>query len=273
MKRTLSALCVRARRGLSVLEFLGCLIAVIGGACLGAIYLGIDLHHVAYVALTESDLMEKVPEKWRPVDPGWSKRESHLGRIWRRQCDRSSCRCEPRSALFVANAIRSRPRRRNRENESPTAAADQEALAKEQTLYYWNRIHEIVREQAAMQREAESAANEDNATKLAALKGRINRFAASALRAIPTDDVDPAAHAVSKELADWYDRGWRPVRSGRRRLGVGGSHPRHARSPKTGNSPSCNLRNEGRLLGDKMAATRDSLTRRFNAEFAEIGRP
>src|SRR3970282_808214 len=56
--RTLS----NGRMGLSVLEFVGCLIALVGGVWLGAIYLGIDVHRVAYVALSESELMEKVPE-------------------------------------------------------------------------------------------------------------------------------------------------------------------------------------------------------------------
>jgi hypothetical protein len=48
-----------SRAGLSVLEFVGCLFAL----------LGIDVHHVAYVALSESDLLEKVPEQWRPEVP------------------------------------------------------------------------------------------------------------------------------------------------------------------------------------------------------------
>ena len=43
---------VFARTGLSVLEFIGCLMALVGGIWLGAIYLGVDVRHVAYVALT-----------------------------------------------------------------------------------------------------------------------------------------------------------------------------------------------------------------------------
>ena len=59
--------CAQRRAGLSALEFVGCVIAVIGGAWLGAIYLGVDVRNVAHEALSESELLDKVPEDWRPV--------------------------------------------------------------------------------------------------------------------------------------------------------------------------------------------------------------
>ena len=51
---------------MSILEFVGCSLALVGGLWLGAIYLGIDVRHATYDALSESKLMEKVPEDWRP---------------------------------------------------------------------------------------------------------------------------------------------------------------------------------------------------------------
>src|SRR5262249_32314627 len=123
-----------------------------------------------------------------------------------------------------------------------------------------------------LQRDSESAATEGNATKLAALKGRINRFAASSLRSIPTDGVDAAATSVSHELADWYDRGGDLFDNA---VGVGESAPRNQSEQitKDWEFAQLQLRNEGRLLGDKLAAARDSLSRRFNAEFKDIARP
>src|SRR4051812_34841470 len=52
--------------GLTTLEFVGCLLAVVGGAWIGALYLGVNVKHVAYSALSESRLLEKVPKDWRP---------------------------------------------------------------------------------------------------------------------------------------------------------------------------------------------------------------
>src|SRR6476620_4784066 len=58
-----------ARGGLTILEFLACTIAVIGGAWLGALVLGIDVRHVAFTALSESKLLDKLPADIRPANP------------------------------------------------------------------------------------------------------------------------------------------------------------------------------------------------------------
>jgi hypothetical protein len=47
------------RRGLTVLEFVGCVIAIVGGAWLGALYLGVDVRRLAYTALAEAELLER----------------------------------------------------------------------------------------------------------------------------------------------------------------------------------------------------------------------
>ena len=57
------------RFGLSLLEFLCCIVAVFGGIWLGAFYLGVDVRHVAHTALSETELLEKVPPEWRPQGP------------------------------------------------------------------------------------------------------------------------------------------------------------------------------------------------------------
>src|SRR5262249_37829266 len=59
----------RTRNGIKMLEFLACVVFLVGGAWLGAMYLGVDFRHVAYTALSESKLLEKVPADWRPPDP------------------------------------------------------------------------------------------------------------------------------------------------------------------------------------------------------------
>ena len=59
-----------------MLEFIGCVIAVVGGIWLGAMYLGVDLRRVAHEALSDAELLEKVPENWRPVGP----EEEHMTR-------------------------------------------------------------------------------------------------------------------------------------------------------------------------------------------------
>src|SRR5215212_10172715 len=57
------------RAGLTILEFLACATALVGGVWLGALYLGVDVRHLAYTALSQSQLLDKVPAELRPGDP------------------------------------------------------------------------------------------------------------------------------------------------------------------------------------------------------------
>src|ERR1044072_8567270 len=59
----------RSRAGLTILEFMACTIAVIGGAWLGGVYLGVDVRHLAFSALSQAKLLDKMPPELRPVDP------------------------------------------------------------------------------------------------------------------------------------------------------------------------------------------------------------
>ena len=260
----------RSRRrwaGLSVLEFIGCLMALVGGAWLGAIYLGIDVRHMAYVALSESELIEKVPERWRPAAPEGAKGAPTSAELAHAvQNELASLRGEI-SDLRTTNETR-----QPGTVSKVSAAENNDDLAKQQTTSYWNRIHEIVSEHSALQMAAETAATEGSATKLAALKARINRFAASALRAVPTENVDKAAVALSKELADWHERSGelydRAVS-----LWESAARTQGGAITKDWEFAQLQLRNEARLMGDKFSAVRDSLSRRFGEEFREIPGP
>lgn len=46
------------RRALSILEFIGCLTAMIGGLFLGSLYLGVDCKEMAYTALEQAQVIE-----------------------------------------------------------------------------------------------------------------------------------------------------------------------------------------------------------------------
>src|SRR5215203_6009210 len=56
-------------RGLTILEFVACTTALVGGAWLGALYLGVDVRHLAFSFLSQAQLLDKMPAELRPVDP------------------------------------------------------------------------------------------------------------------------------------------------------------------------------------------------------------
>jgi hypothetical protein len=256
-----------ARGALSVLEFIGCLMALVGGIWLGAIYLGVDVRHIAYVALDESKMIDKMPEGWRPEEAASEKTPTPAELAASVQNELAALRHEITSLRDTqAEAEVSVP-----PLETTTAAiADATARAKQASLDYWTRLFDVVHSHAALQVDAESAASEGNATKVAALKGRISRFSASAIRALPTAEVDATATKLGQELADWYENGanlydkavqvWEsPAR------GQAGDQ-----LTQDWEKTQVQHQNEGRLMTDRATAVRDSLTRRFGEGFAPL---
>ena len=242
------------------------MMALIGGLWLGAIYLGIDVRHVAYLALAESNLMEKVPENMRPEVPESERGPSQAELAKSVQNELVALRHE------ITSLRDTHPAQAETKVPETTAAttANPEELTKRATLEYWQKLYDVVHRQATLQVGAESAATEGNATKVAALKARISRFSGSAIRALPTTNVDPAAAEFGTALADWYETG----------ASVYDEAVQVWESPARGDAKEqlttawdqkqTQYQNEGRLLVDRATGIRDSLVRRFGDGFEPI---
>ena len=267
---TLSRSTRRDRAGLSALEFVGCLMALVGGVWLGAIYLGVDVRHVVFGALAESDLMDKVPEQWRPVDPSEAQAPTTQELAESVQKELVALRHEITALRTSQLDGFASPNGKGIAQNMPTVDAQQ--LTKQASLEYWARLQIVVQNEIALQSDAESAATDGNATKVAALKGRISRLTASAIRALPIANVDPAAVTLAKDIANWYEQGARLFDQA---VTIWESSARSSSGGKLSNEweqAQIQHRNEGRLLGDQVAAVRDSLTRRFGEGFAGFSR-
>jgi hypothetical protein len=250
------------RSGMSILQFVSCLVALAGGVWLGATYVGLDLKKTAQQAITESEILDKVPEDWRPVQAVKEKLPTQAELAEQAQQELSSLQGEI-AALEVGAET----------NAAPSAASDADALDETKraaTLAYWAQLQQVIGSQGSLQLDAEQAATDVSATKLAAIKARIGRYAADAIRALPKRDVDESAVEVGKELANWYEQGadvldqavqvWESSSPG-----LNGSQ-----LTKNWEQAQTQQVNEGRLLVSRLAAVRDSLTRRFGEGFAPI---
>ncbi len=165
-----------------------------------ALYLGVDVKNIAHTALNESKLLDKLPAGWRPEGPQ-DKGQTREQLVTTLREELGSLRNEI-TALQTGKSDR------------PPGAASSDAAdalsqlpAKERTLAYWSRLNEIALGAADLQQDAESAFNAENAAKVFAIKGRICRFAAKAVEAIPTPAVDEAAVRFGRQLGLWYDGG------------------------------------------------------------------
>lgn len=254
------------RSGLSTLEFVGCAMAVIGGAWLGALYLGVDVRHVAHTALSEADLLDKVPAQWRPPGPkDDSMTREQLVATLREELgvlrqELSSLRGEQNSTAAGSSA--------DGDGQTNTLHA-----TKHKTLAYWSRLNDIALGEAALQRDAESAANGSNAARVFAIKSRISRFAAKSVEALPHDGVEEEVERFGRQLARWYTQGgelyeravqiWESpaATNAREQLNQDWRRAEHQH------------RNEARLLHDKSMAVRRSVSRHFGHEFTEFAQP
>lgn len=259
----------RSRSGLSALEFIGCVIAVVGGMWLGALYLGIDVRHVFHEALAETDMLDKVPETWRPPGP-----ENHMTReqlVATLREELGGLRSEISALRAGHEAEETEPAEAEAGTSTRTRATQ---ASKEKTLAYWNRLNEIAMGEAALQADAESAFNEEIAAKVFAIKARISRFASKAVEAVPQAGVDSSVVQFGRQLSAWYDgagelydkavRIWESSTSGSKTRAQLNEEWRRA---------ELQHRNEARLLSEKATAVRGAAGRRFGHEFPEFVRP
>jgi hypothetical protein len=248
------------RAGLTILEFLACATALVGGAYLGALYLGVDVRHLAFTALSQAKLLDKVPADFRPVDPN--------ERVLTREQLLTTLHEELGSLRNQITSLRS---------GTPGVVADaagsgeQNSAAllptKEKTLAYWERLNEIAMSESQLQRDAESAFNTDNAAKVFAIKGRISRFSAKAVEAVPTQEVDESVVKFGRQLGLWYDRAGelyeRAVRIWETPIG------QQARTQLNDEWKQADdqHRSEGQLVTEKAAAVRGSMSRIYGIKF------
>jgi hypothetical protein len=257
------------RAGLTALEFLGCVIAVVGGIWLGALYLGVDVRHVAHTALAEAELLDKVPPEWRP--PGPEDKAMTREQLVATLREELGALRDELSSLQTGGEVDS--------GDTPSPAVSEASssksrrASKEPTLAYWLRINEIALAEAALQQDAESAANDANAARVFAIKGRISRFAAKSVEAIPSEGVDDLVTQFGRQLGLWYDRGgelyeravriWETPTIGQNREHLNQEWRR----------TELQHRNEALLLKEKAVVVRNAVSRQYGEEFPDFAKP
>jgi hypothetical protein len=256
------------RTGLTVLEFLGCVIAVVGGAWLGALYLGVDVRHVAHTALAQAELLDHVPPEWRPPGPQdkTMTREQLVATLREELSVLRNDLTALRAGEVGTPAVGASPA----PERAPSTAS---ATVKDKTLAYWLRINEIALGEAALQADAESAADNVNAARVFAIKGRISRFAAKSVEALPSEGVDRAVVQFGRQLGDWYERGGELYERAVRIWESPTASDGREQLNQDWRRAEVQHRNEARLLHDKGVAVRSAASRQFRVEFPEFAKP
>jgi hypothetical protein len=256
----LSRKCARSKQsGLTTLEFAGCVTAVLGGMWIGALYLGVNVEHLAHGALTEAQLLDRVPAEWRPEGPTQNvvTREQLVATLRK---ELGSLRSEIYTLHHGTDPHRSDPQ------------SDPLATARATTLAYWNRLNEIALGEDALQRDAETAIDDSNAAKVFAIKSRVSRFAAKGVEAVPSEDVDEAVVKFGRQLALWYDRAGHLYDRAVAIWETPGSQSSHSQLVEEWKVAERQHRHEARLLRERAAKLRASISRQFGDEFPEFAK-
>lgn len=257
------------RNGLSVLEFVGCLMALVGGVWLGAIYLGVDLHRVAYVALSESKLMDQVPEGWRPETPESEQAPSQAELAASVQTELVALR-EEITSLRTPGAKPTPETHADASIPIDSSSGKTANSAEQTTLNYWKQLAQVIHNQYALQLDAEAAATEGNATKVAALKGRVSRLTATSIRALPNKNVERSAASFAAELANWYERGADLYDEAVQVWGTTANGPGNPQLAREWQQALSQFNNEGKLIRGRATTVRDALTQQFGVEFPPL---
>jgi hypothetical protein len=253
------------------LEFIGCVMAVVGGAWLGALYLGVDVRRVAYTALSEAELLESMPQQLRPAAPGEramtreqlvATLREELGAL---RSELSSLRSGEQVALPMAKPTASA----GDATQSPTPPT----ASKGRTLAYWLRISEIALFEAALQKDAESASNSANASRVFAIKGRISRFAAKSVEAVPGEGADESVIRFGRQLAQWYNDAGELYERAVRIWDTPTISENRERLNQDWRQAEAHHHNEARLLSEKAEAVRSTVSRQFGEEFPVFAAP
>jgi hypothetical protein len=140
-------------------------------------------------------------------------------------------------------------------------------------LAYWARLNEIAISESQLQRDAESAFNADNAAKVFAIKGRISRFSAKAVEAVPTQEVDESVIKFGRQLGLWYDRAGELYEKAVRIWETPIGQQARTQLNDEWKRADDQHRSEGQLLTEKAAAVRGSMSRIYGTEFPIFEKP
>jgi hypothetical protein len=191
------------RRGWSFIQVLACLVAAAAGVWLGAYYVGVHVHDLAYTALDESTVLEKLPDEWRPEPPPTLVRDEKAEQEAARAQTEALQQELETLKQGIANLQPNTTSKLETSEEPAASAADTQPLAAA-TLAYWNRLREIAAETARLAIESEKSFDELNASRILTLRGRLFQYGADAIESLDRHEVDSRALELGESLHTWY---------------------------------------------------------------------
>lgn len=192
------------RAGVSLLQVLTCLLAVAGGVYVGTEYMGVTLNDVAYTALDETQMLDKLPEDWRP-----ELSDCPIGDCPERVAPDEEA-AELRAEFEALRLDAAKLRRSAQLGETPDLMRfddEQLALERDTTLAYWGRLCEIANQVADLDARVQVAMAKKTTGHAFEIRSRAFDFGSRSIEAITLENVDAQAIEAGNRLIEWYRDG------------------------------------------------------------------
>lgn len=225
-----------ARRGLSTLEVLGWLVAMIVGVLAGAAYVGMDMLALAGLADESVDVS--------PAESAAAETDAFPDAL-SSQGDESAATAEG----LEPGSTR------------PSAAG-------RATLTYWNRLRTVIQAEQQARLEGERQAGGNPRAVLRA-RGGAYQAAAQSIRDIRADLADPESQQLAEQIAIWYEHGAELAEEGAS-LEEGELSTAQGPVGRRWHAAQKQHREESDLLSRKCGSLRGKLTARYGVRFAEL---
>jgi hypothetical protein len=151
--------------------------------------------------------------------------------------------------------------------------SDAAVAARESTRAYWMRLNEIALGEDDLQRDAETTLDETNAAKVFAVKARVSRFAANGVEAVPSEGVDESVVKFGRQLALWYGRAHELYERAAQIWETPAGQQSRAQLTEAWKRDELQHRQEARLLRERAAVLRSTVSRQLGEEFPEFAKP
>ncbi len=190
-----------ARRGVSILQLVGCVAAATVGIIAGSRYVGVNLQDAAYTALDEGQLLDHIPHDWRPAAP------QHVLEAQAPAEEKQASLQEEIDQLRAEADSLAKAFRGGAASALDTTAEPFFDLRRERTAQYWEGVHKIIQEVSAVHNGVEPAIGGQYAARMLELRRRACYYGRRSIEALNVDQVDPMAVETARRVAVWFHHG------------------------------------------------------------------
>lgn len=259
-----------ARRGLSMVEALGCLVAVAGGVWIGASYVGLDLHDAAYTALDETELLTQIPEDWRPEDPDCPSGDCPAPEELR-AIEQATLQLELDDLRLEVARLASATEFSDSGQMEGGKLSPEQQVVRDRTLAFWQHLTGIVTEVTAIQHRVTPFVGTEQHARALSVRRRALEYGQRATQLLNTEGVDPEAMATGARVSEWLGQAAETLQTAVDLRGFQAVDGRAVPAADVWAQTEAELRMRNELVRRKSAETATYLATLYFVEFPPLG--